>query len=156
MELPVSLQAAQAAFSLLAGAALGLGFDLCRALRSLPGGKLLRGALDAAFCLAAGFFVFVFALERGEGRLRGFMLCCMGAGWGVYLLTLSPPLLAFLRRLVKSLGKLLSKAGEKLGTIRKIKKIEKKYLFKTPPWVYNDTNQAARRTRRENRRENAP
>ena len=104
MELPVAAQALQAAYSVLAGALLGLVYDVFRALRRAAVRRWAHSALDALFCLAAGFFLFFFALAWGDGRLRGFMLCCLAAGWGVYLLTFSRHVSAILETIVKKLG----------------------------------------------------
>ena len=76
VELPVSAQALQAAYSLLLGAALGVLYDLNRAFRRACGRAWLRSVWDAMFCLAAAWGLFAFALGEGEGRLRLFMLCC--------------------------------------------------------------------------------
>ena len=130
MELPVAAQALQAAYSVLAGALLGLVYDVFRALRRAAVRRWAHSALDALFCLAAGFFLFFFALAWGDGRLRGFMLCCLAAGWGVYLLTFSRHVSAILETIVKKLGKVLSKAAFQLSIIRKIKKIVKSIFSK--------------------------
>ena len=130
MELSLSAQAVQAVYSLLSGALLGFGYDLVRALRHSAARKSSRAALDALYCIAAGFSLFVFALGPGDGRLRWFMLCCLGAGLAAYLLTLSRPICLFLYKLVNNLGKVLSKAADKLSIIRKIKKIEKNIFSK--------------------------
>lgn len=68
MELSLSAQAVQAVYSLLSGALLGFGYDLVRALRRSAARKSTRAALDALYCIAAGFSLFVFALGPGDGR----------------------------------------------------------------------------------------
>lgn len=128
--MPVSAQALQAAYAMLSGAVLGLAYDMFRALRRCSKRRYVRGALDAAFCIFAACALFVFSLTAGEGRLRGFMLCCLGAGWGVYLLTLSRPVNGFFVRQVERLGKMLYMLRSKLDIIRKIKKIVKSIFSK--------------------------
>ena len=55
------------------GMALGLVYDLLRALRLWAGGRGIS-LLDGVYCLVAGVSLFYFTLRFGDGELRLYML----------------------------------------------------------------------------------
>lgn len=84
MELGIGLQFAQAAVSVLAGAALGLYYDLLRLPRLLFGGSVSTFLCDVLFCLGALLGLFTLGLGPGRGQLRLFMLLCTGIGFALW------------------------------------------------------------------------
>ena len=129
-ELGLARQAALALWALGLGAAVGLGYDLNRALRRECRSRALHAAADALFCLAAAAALFAFAMAGLDGRLRGFALCCAGAGWGLESAFFSRYSVAFLRSIVKYLVKTAQKIRGHLSKVKKIKKIEKNIFSK--------------------------
>ena len=101
MELPVSEQLLQAASALLLGGALGLLYDVFRALRRLAG---LEALWDLLFWLCALPALFTLGLA-GPGGLRLFVLFAALLGAAVYFLVLSP---AVLKGLLFCLGLVMS------------------------------------------------
>ena len=80
------------------GAALGLGYDVLRALRRSLGWRWLAFLLDLLFWAAATVLLFTAALAWEAGRVRLYLGCALLLGGGTYLLSLSrlvlPALLA--------------------------------------------------------------
>ena len=78
MELALALQGAQVGAAALAGAALGLFYDVLRALRR----RLSRGQwlLDALFALACAYALVRLTLLPGRGQFRLFFLRPARAG----------------------------------------------------------------------------
>ena len=79
MELPVARQAAEFALSGLLGVALGLWYDLLRALRRRW--PWLTVLADGLYCLTVLAALLAFALYVGHGMLRLYAL--LGAGLGL-------------------------------------------------------------------------
>ena len=84
MELKIGLQLAQAAAGVLAGALLGLYYDLLRLPRLLLGGSVSTFLCDVLFCLGALLGLFTLGLGPGRGQLRLFMLLCAGIGFALW------------------------------------------------------------------------
>lgn len=81
--------------AILFGAAVGIYYDLLRAVRRRLNG-LLTALLDGIFWLAVivAFALFVLLIADGEGR--SYVLVGLTGGLLLYFLTLSPPVLALL------------------------------------------------------------
>ena len=78
MELPVARQAAEFALSGLLGVALGLWYDLLRALRRRW--PWLTVLADGLYCLTVLTALLAFALDVGHGMLRLYALWAPGGG----------------------------------------------------------------------------
>ena len=108
--LPTGL-AQQALFCLrfaLLGLGLGVFYDLLRAVRThFRLKKWGTGLLDGLFCLVLLPAFLLLQLQGTDGRLRGYLLLGLGAGFFLWRKTFSP---LFLRLLLKML-KLAGKAG---------------------------------------------
>ncbi|MCI8525051.1 MAG: hypothetical protein HFF17_03845 [Oscillospiraceae bacterium] len=96
MEQPVSLHAAQFLLACGLGAALGLFYDLLRALRRRRP-RLTRG-LDALYCAVLLPALLLFALYAGRGQFRLFFYPALALGAAGYFLTLSRGVLRSLDR----------------------------------------------------------
>ena len=88
MELPVTLQAAEFAASVLLGLALSVLYDALRALRRLR--PRLTLPLDVLFALTVAAALLLFALYPGRGLFRLFAFAGLLLGALGYFLTLSP------------------------------------------------------------------
>lgn len=92
--------------AILFGAAVGIYYDLLRAVRRRLNG-LLTALLDGIFWLAVivAFALFVLLIADGEGRF--YVLVGFTGGLLLYFLTLSPPVLALLDIVLSALLVLL-------------------------------------------------
>ena len=90
------------------GAALGLVYDLLRAVRiHFRLRRLGTALLDVFFCLL-GLAGFLLAMLRGtDGRLRGYLPLGLAAGFWLYRQTVSAPVLRLELWLLKRLGQAL-------------------------------------------------
>lgn len=111
--LPTGL-ARQMAFCLsfaLFGVALGVFYDLLRAFRVRFRLKRLgTGLLDGLFCLTALVGFLLMMLRHTDGRLRGYLVIGLAAGFGLYRKTLSRWVLRLYLWLLKLLGQALRAA----------------------------------------------
>ena len=119
---PVSEQLALFLRAVALGVALGLVYDVMRALRGL-GSKLWGDTLDVLFCLTAAASLFLFTMA-GDGEMRIFVV--LGAAGGMVLfLCLAGPLLRpvwrfwlsvalFPARLIKKILKKCGRMAKKL------------------------------------------
>ena len=128
MSVETGRQGLQMLIALGLGTGLGLLYDLGRAIRRE---KRRAGlAVDAAFALV--FFLTLWLSGIYLGGLRGYHCLGMGLGAAGYFLTLSPRIVAGLRRVLRCFRRLfraVGNAGKKSG--RFLKKYAKK-LFPTP------------------------
>ena len=113
----ISEQLAMFLRSVALGGALGLGYDLLRALRKL-GGRLWGSLLDGFYCLLAAASLFFFVMA-GDGELRIFILMGTLGGAVLFFCLISQPLrplwdfwLEIFLAPVRLLGR-LEKRGEK-------------------------------------------
>lgn len=85
-----------AAVSALAGAGLGVLYDVFRTARRRLHGRAVAVITDILFCVAACLTVFLVGYTFGNGRTRGYMAvgACLGAA--VYFLLLSTAVLRLL------------------------------------------------------------
>ena len=88
MEAQLSRQLALFCQAVLLGLSLGLVYDLLRPLRQrLPS---LTSFFDGVYCLTCAAGVFLFALQRASGDLRGFLLLGIAGGAVLFFCALSP------------------------------------------------------------------
>ena len=106
MPADVAAQAAVFGQGLLLGAALGLVYDLMRAVRRSIPLKWLAALLDLAFWLGTAVCLFLLAILRDTGELRIFHGAAVLLGGGGYFLTLSRLLLPLFLCVMETLGRL--------------------------------------------------
>lgn len=95
------------------GAALGVFYDLLRAFRiRLRLKRLGTGLLDGLFCLVALVGFLLMLLRHTDGRLRGYLVIGLAAGFFLYRKTLSRWILHLLLWLLKWLGQALRTAAD--------------------------------------------
>lgn len=95
------------------GAALGVFYDLLRAFRiRLRLKRLGTGLLDGLFCLVALLGFLLMLLRHTDGRLRGYLVIGLAAGFFLYRKTLSRWILHLLLWLLKWLGQALRTAAD--------------------------------------------
>ena len=82
MHVDVSLQLAQLALSVLTGFALGVLYDILRAMRRV---LRINAALDALFCAALLLALFTLGMDIGQGGVHVFMFCAAAAGCAAYM-----------------------------------------------------------------------
>lgn len=143
MEISLALQTVVFLKAVLLGAALGLSYDVLRALRrTLRAGVGATALCDSLFWLLAVCALFVFVLTAAQGEGRGYILLGGAFGGSLYFLTCSPPVLAVLsavvgcvKQFVETILDLAKKAGAKMEKLKnmdkahkKIKEISKKYF----------------------------
>lgn len=100
--------------SVLLGGALGLLYDLLRALRVL-GGRVWGGVLDSVYCVLSVSLLFFFIMA-GDGELRLFFLAGALGGGVLFFCLLSPvlrPLWDFWLEILLSPVRLAAGAGKK-------------------------------------------
>ena len=100
--------------SILLGGALGLLYDLLRALRAL-GGRVWGGVLDSVYCVLSAALLFFFVMA-GDGELRLFFLAGAAGGAVLFFCLLSPvlrPLWDFWLEILLSPVRLAAGAGKK-------------------------------------------
>lgn len=113
---------------LLTGAALGLLYLLCRAVKLAIGfGKIGEAILDILFCAAGAIVFFLVALAMDKGRIRFFQVAFQLAGFTASILALGPFVVTvskFVNIIFKRFSKFLSR---KIRVLRpKTKKKPKK------------------------------
>ena len=96
MHVDVSLQLAQLALSVLTGFALGVLYDILRAMRRV---LRINAALDALFCAALLFALFTLGMDIGQGGVHVFMFCAAAAGCAAYMSLLSAALLPLFEKI---------------------------------------------------------
>ncbi|WP_084234029.1 spore cortex biosynthesis protein YabQ [Papillibacter cinnamivorans] len=85
----VSLQLTQFVNSILLGFAVGILYDLLRALRARRASAFLTALLDILFWLLAAGALFGFAMQVGFGELRIFMAAGAAGGGVIYFCSMS-------------------------------------------------------------------
>jgi len=97
----------------LFGVSLGLFYDLLRAFRVRFRLKRLgTGLLDGLFCLAARVGCLLMMLRHTDGRLRGYLVIGLAAGFLLYRKTISRWILRLLLWLLKWLGQALDATAD--------------------------------------------
>lgn len=114
MHVDVSLQLAQLALSVLTGFALGVLYDILRAMRRV---LRINAALDALFCAALLFALFTLGMDIGQGGVHVFMFCAAAAGCAAYMSLLSAALLP----LFEKIAVFAAKAADAADYMRKLR-----------------------------------
>ena len=83
MENPTQLQLLQAAVFFSAGIAVGVVYDVCRAVRRCSC-RTVQAAADVLFVCMTAAMLFVLGMLVGEGQLRIFMMGCTVLGAAAY------------------------------------------------------------------------
>lgn len=138
-------QFAQAAVSVLAGALLGLYYDLLSLPRALLRGGVSTAICDLLFSLGALLGLFTLGLGPGEGELRIFMLLAAAAGFLLWELSAGRQI----RRGALRLSELLRKGAKNAASAQKMraygKKICKKLFPSAARWFTIRRNRRAQR-----------
>ncbi|MDR3767555.1 MAG: spore cortex biosynthesis protein YabQ [Butyricicoccus sp.] len=131
--------------AILLGAAGGVCYDVCRALRwTFRTGRLGTALLDGVFWLLVLSTLFYFAVTDAAAQARSYVLLGEGLGMALYLLCLSPLILPVLRAALRAvcwvavipwrMGAAVAKMGNRLfdsrgKAVQILKKIKKKLPF---------------------------
>ena len=83
MENSTRLQLMQAVVFFSAGIAIGLVYDVCRAIRRCSG-PVMQSAVDALFVFGSAVALYILGMWMGHGQLRLFMVGCLSLGAAVY------------------------------------------------------------------------
>ena len=105
MHVDVSLQLAQLAVSVLTGFALGVLYDVLRAMRRV---FKINAALDALYCAVLLLALFTLGMDIGQGGVHVFMFCAAAAGCAVYMALLSRALLPLFEKITAFAAKAAS------------------------------------------------
>jgi hypothetical protein len=119
MEIAVSGQAAEAALSLALGAAVGIIYDLLRAIRRRLSGKAVTAIADGLFWIICAIGLFLLGFGVGHGRQRIFMTVLAFLGAVLYFLTASRIIFAFWMLVTGGIGIILKFLLAPLGIIKK-------------------------------------
>lgn len=93
------------ALSCIAGAVIGICYDVLRALRlAFPHGIWLTAAEDAVFLGAYAVFLSAFASAAARGELRFYYIIGNAAGFSLYFFTLGSIVMRTLRKLTTAAG----------------------------------------------------
>lgn len=90
-------------YAIIAGASLGILYDIFRVLRWHSGSRCLEFVLDFLFSVISAAVLFVLATSVTQLQLRGFLVLSFAAGW--ILWNILPGRL--FRRILKEIGKFL-------------------------------------------------
>lgn len=128
--------------SCLLGAALGVVYDLFRAVRLLfPPGAGLAFAEDGLFFGAVGVAEFVFFLNHTYGQLRVFLLIGQGLGFLIYYLTVGRAVYCVMLHLSRIIRGCLQRVWK--GLVWIVNKIFTKKHVKTVEMAENLQNASA-------------
>ena len=118
MGFSLSSQTAYFLWSLLMGAALGVLYDVVRAVRmAVHAGKIHVIISDILFFAVCGVLTSLFALPFNKGDVRGFILFGEAVGFLAYRLTIGAVMgkvYAFIARILRSLVQKIRKYFEKI------------------------------------------
>ena len=96
-------------FSCLFGAALGVCYDVFRALRLIvPHNFALVMAEDIVFFIGYCIFLSAFTAAAARGELRVYFIIGNFLGFAVYIITVGSVVIRTLRKLLRLIGKVLS------------------------------------------------
>lgn len=94
MKISIAVQTVVFLKAVLLGAALGIIYDLLRAVRrEIRAGTGVTAVCDSLFWVVALAALFVFVLTAAAGEGRGYILLGAAIGAALYFLTVSPPVL---------------------------------------------------------------
>lgn len=94
------------------GAALGVVYDVFRALRAMlpPLGKTVPTAVcDIIYMIIAGLFIYLFSLIAAGGEIRGYYWLGALLGWIIYIFTVGAAVIGVIRTVFSFIYKCLSK-----------------------------------------------
>jgi spore cortex biosynthesis protein YabQ len=130
MYVDVTRQAQILLDSVLTGVALGIAYDVLRALRRSFGWRWLAFLLDILFWLGVILLLFRMALMGEGGEVRLYLAAAFLVGGGVYLLTLSRLVLPLLLQILELLAKfwrwITIPARKTAGAAKKVFRKQKK------------------------------
>lgn len=133
MENYVAAQIVTFAQALLMGAVSGCLYDLLRAVRLACRRDWLTHIMDGLYTAAVLLLVWLFALQRGEGELRLYMLAAMALGAAVYFWLFSAalrPMWDFWVHVAANFGKLLWIPAKFVAeTVKKVENFAKKLFY---------------------------
>lgn len=133
MENPTQLQLMQAAVFLSAGIAVGMVYDVCRAVRRCSG-RAVQMCADVVFVCTAAALLFVLGMLVGNGQLRIFMVGCVCLGAVGYSAVCSSKLVPLLCRGIRKLKAIVRIAGIPLREAKKLIKMRKNLFPKRYVW----------------------
>ena len=140
MHVDVSLQLAQLALSVLTGFALGVLYDILRAMRRV---FKIDAVLDVLFCAALLLALFTLGMDIGQGGVHVFMFCAAAAGCEAYMSLLSAALLP----LFEKIAVFAAKAASPVCKLRnKFANCAKKCFSKVLNWYTIRKQSRKRRT----------
>ena len=140
MHVDVSLQLAQLAVSVLTGFALGVLYDVLRAMRRV---FKINAALDALYCAVLLLALFTLGMDIGQGGVHVFMFCAAAAGCAVYMSLLSGALLPLFEKITAFAAKAASPICK---LINKFANCAKKCFSKALNWYTIKKQSRKRRT----------
>ena len=152
--------------SCLFGAALGVCYDVFRALRLIvPHNFVLVMAEDIVFFIGYCIFLSAFTAAAARGELRVYFIIGNLLGFAIYIITVGSVVIRTLRKLLRLIGKILSfvfypvnkifaflckKAADKFvgssKVLAKSVKIAKTPLLKKPHLLYNKIENKKRKS----------
>lgn len=94
------------------GAALGVVYDVFRALRAMlpPLGKTVPTAIcDIIYMIIAGAAIYLFSLTAAGGEIRGYYWLGALLGWIIYIFTVGAAVIGVIRAVFSSVYKVLRK-----------------------------------------------
>lgn len=160
MENPTQLQLLQAAVFFSAGIAVGVVYDICRAVRRCSG-KTVQAMADVLFVFALSSLLFVLAMLVGEGQLRIFMTGCTALGAAAYSSVCSETVVPLLCKGLRGCKWLAALVKIPLGQVKNFIKSIKNLFPKRSVWVkmngysFNMRQYGFRRTRNGEAAENS-
>lgn len=159
MENPTQLQLMQAAVFFSAGIAVGLVYDVCRAVRRCSG-YTVQTITDVIFVCMTAAVLFVLGMLVGNGQLRIFMIGCLCLGAAGYSMVCSGVLVPILCAGMGRLKRVVRVVWIPLRAAKKIIKMRKNLFPKCYVWSringysFNMRQFVFKRTRREREAEN--
>lgn len=160
MENPTQLQLLQALVFFSAGIAVGMVYDVCRAVRRCSG-RTVQAAADVLFICAVASLLFVLGMLVGEGQIRIFMMGCMVLGAVAYSMVCSSTVVPLLCKGMRGLRRLAALMKVPLGRVKNFIKSIKNLFPKRYVWVkmngysFNKRRFVLRRTRKGEASENS-
>ena len=119
MKTEIASQAVRIVLCFLMGLASGVLYDAFRALRRESSLRALTSVLDAFFCAAVCFSLFVIGMSAGEGSIDIAMLAFAALGFGAYMELFSNAVLSLFRRLLGLIKKPFVKVFSALSEMTK-------------------------------------
>ncbi|MBQ3009555.1 MAG: spore cortex biosynthesis protein YabQ [Oscillospiraceae bacterium] len=160
MENPTQLQLLQAAVFFSAGIAVGVGYDVCRAVRRCSG-RTVQAAADLLIVCFAAALLFVLGMLVGEGQVRIFMVGCTALGAASYSTLCSNKVVPILCRVIRGCRQMVRWLKIPLSQVKNFINSIKNLFPKQCIWVkmngysFNVRQYGFRRTRKGRASENS-